>query len=95
MAVPWLTGCRSTKNLHRVFVDLSGKPPPSAAGMMFLMMVADDFSRLDWSYFLKKSYTAFVFAKCLADIRADCCSSVVERVNSGNDSEFLSAEFVA
>ncbi|CAM9987322.1 unnamed protein product, partial [Laminaria digitata] len=96
MAVPWSTECRSTKPLQRVFVDLSGKRPPSAGGALYLMMIVDDFSRLGWSYFMKKkSDAASVFATFLADIRADGCPSVVECVRSDNDTEFLSAEFVA
>ena len=94
MAVPWSTECRSTKPLERVFVDRSGKRPPSASGPFFLMMIVDDFSRLGWPYFLKKSDAAFVFAKFL-DIRADGCPSVLECIRSDNGTEFLSTEFVA
>ncbi|CAN0001874.1 unnamed protein product, partial [Laminaria digitata] len=95
MAVPWSTECRSTKPLQRVFVDLSGKRPPSAGGALYLMIV-DDFSRLGWPYFLKKkSNAALVFTTLLADIRADGWLSVVECVRSDNGTEFLSAEFVA
>lgn len=46
MEVPWTTGCRSTKPLERLFVDLSGKQPMSAGGAHYSMMVLDDYSRL-------------------------------------------------
>ncbi|CAM9512874.1 unnamed protein product, partial [Laminaria digitata] len=96
MAVPWSTECRSTKPLQRVFVDLSGKRPPSAGGALYLMMIVDDFSRFGWPYFLKKkSDAALVFAAFLAYIRADGCPSVVACVRSDNGTEFLSTEFVA
>ena len=87
--------CRSTKP-QRVFVDLSGKRPPSAGGAMYLMKIVDDFSRLGWPHYLKKkSDAAPVFAKFLADIRADGCPSVVECVRSDNGTEFLNVEFRA
>ncbi|CAN0522536.1 unnamed protein product [Laminaria digitata] len=46
MAVPWTTGCRSTRPLERLCVDLSGKRPTSAGGAAYLMVIVDDYSRL-------------------------------------------------
>ena len=44
MAVTWPAGCRSTRPLDRVFVDLSGKLPTSAGGAQYLIMIVDDLS---------------------------------------------------
>ncbi|CAN0527058.1 unnamed protein product, partial [Laminaria digitata] len=95
MAVPWTTGCRSTRPLERLYVDLSGKRPTSAGGAAYLMMIVDDYSRLGWPYFLKrKSDVPAAFAGFLADINATGVPSIVESVRSDNGTEFVTREFV-
>ena len=54
MAVPWRTECRSTRPLERLFVNLSGRRPPSAGDVEYIMMVVGDYSRLGWPYLLKR-----------------------------------------
>ena len=96
MAVPWTTGCRSTRPLQRLFVDLSGKQPTSAGGAQYLMMIVDDYSRMGWPYFLKrKSDVPVAFAGFLADINAKGVPSIVECLRSDNGTEFVKPEFVA
>ena len=96
MAVPWTTGCRSTRPLQRLFVDISGKQPTSAGGAQYLMMIVDDYSRMGWPYFLKrKSDVPVAFAGFLADINAKAVPSIVECLRSDNGTEFVKPEFVA
>ena len=78
VAVPWTTGCRSTRPLERVFVDLSGKRPTSAGGAQCLMIV-DDYSRMGWPYFLKrKSDVTADVDRLLADVNGTGVPSTVE-----------------
>ena len=94
--MPWTTGCRSTRPLQRLFVDLSGKQPTSAGGAQYLMMIVDDYSRMGWPYFLKrKSDVPVAFAGFLADINAKGVPSIVECLRSDNGTEFVKPEFVA
>ena len=93
--MPWTTGCRSTRPLQRLFVDLSGKQPTSAGGAQYLMMIVD-YSRMGWPYFLKrKSDVPVAFAGFLADINAQGVPSIVECLRSDNGTEFVKPEFVA
>ena len=56
MAVPWTTGCRSTRPLEDVFVDLSGERPTSAGGAQY-MKIVDDYSWMGWPYFLERKFS--------------------------------------
>ena len=95
MAVPWTTGCRSTRPLEIVFVDLSRKRPTSAGGAQYLMTIVDDYSRMGWPYFLKrKSDVPTAFERFLADVNATRIPSTVECVRSDNGAELVRAEFV-
>ena len=95
MAVTWPAGCRSTRPLDRVFVDLSGKLPTSAGGAQYLIMIVDDYWRMGCPYFLKrKSDVSAVFARFLADVNATDVPSTVECVRSDDRTELVRAEFV-
>ena len=54
MAVPWTTGCPSTKSLERCFENLSEKLPTSAGGAQYLMMTVEDYSQIGNPYFLER-----------------------------------------
>ena len=43
------------QTFEHLFVDLSGKRPASSGGHDYLMMIAEDFSRLGWACFLKEN----------------------------------------
>ena len=73
-----------------------GQQPRYAGGAEYLMMIVDDYSRMEWLYFLKrKSDVPMVFAGFLADINARDTPSVVECIRSDNGTECTKSEFVA
>ena len=79
MPVPRSTKSRLTKPCARLSVGLSGKRPASSGGHHYVMTIVVDFSRFEWTYFLKeKSDVPAVFAGFLADIRAQGIPSIVE-----------------
>ena len=45
--MPWTTEGRSARPVERLFVDLSAQQPTSAGGAQYLMMIVDDYSRLE------------------------------------------------
>ena len=64
------------------------RPPPSTGGAEYLMMIVDDYSRLAWTYFLKKKFDLpAVFGGFLTDIRAQSNPCAVESLRSDNGTE--------
>ena len=95
VGVPWTTGCCSIRPLERVFVDLSGKRPTSAGGAQYLMMIVDDYSRMECPYLqTRKSNIPAALQRFLTEVNATGVPSTVACVRSDNGPECVRAEFV-
>ena len=87
MSVPWTTGCRSTRPLERLFVDLYGNRPTSAVGAQYLMMIVDSFLQMGWPYVVTMKSDVLNF-------NASGVPSTVECIRSDNGTEFVRVELV-
>ena len=85
MAVSWTTGCHSTRPLECFFVDLSGKRPTSCGEAQFLMMFVNDYTRMGWPYFFKRtSEVSATLEMFFSIVYATSVASTVECVRSDN-----------
>ena len=74
---------------------MSEKRPTSAGGKQYLMIIVDDYSRMEWPYFLeRKSNVPTYFERLMGDVSATGVPSTVWCVCSDNATKFVRAEFV-
>ena len=84
-AIHKTTSTRANKKLGRVFVDLCGPKPVSAAGgKRYMMIIRDDFTRFTWLKFLRnKLDAADAFKEFLADTRTEGDVEIVRSDGGG------------
>ena len=80
---------RSERPLRRVLVDLAGpKPIQSVGGALYIMFIEVDFSRFEWTYFMKqKSDAGATFRLFLNDFGDRTKPLVVECFRPGGGGE--------